>query len=190
VLAFAVAGLALMGVVPSGAYLAKKLLLAAADGSGQWWWTVVLQGGAAFTAGYMVLVLSNVLRRPAMPVVLVKRAARMSEAAALALAVCSLLLAFAALGPVPRELISNPLASSDLSSTLFVILGGVLLALGMSRRSLLAATGDADRGGFARRVMVATAVAFEDLDTSVRRWPSASLALLALAAFLGALLIT
>ena len=190
VLAFALAGLALMGVVPSGAYLAKKLLLAAADGSGQWWWTVVLQGGAAFTAGYMVLVLSNVLRRPAMPVVLVKRAARMSEAAALALAVCSLLLAFAALGPVPRELISNPLSSSDLPSTLLVILGGVLLALGMSRRSLLAAKSDTDRGGFARRVMVATAVAFEDLDTSVRRWPSASLALLALAAFLGALLIT
>jgi multicomponent Na+:H+ antiporter subunit D len=39
VLAFAVSGLALMGVVPSGAYIAKKLLLDAADGSGQWWWT-------------------------------------------------------------------------------------------------------------------------------------------------------
>jgi formate hydrogenlyase subunit 3/multisubunit Na+/H+ antiporter MnhD subunit len=191
VLAFALAGLALMGVVPSGAYLAKKLLLAAADGSGQWWWTVVLQGGAAFTAGYMVLVLSNVLRRPAMPVVLVKRAARMSEAAALALAVCSLLLAFAALGPVPRELIANPLSASDLPSTLLVILGGALLALGMSRQSLLAATSDTDGGGgFARRVMVTAGIAFENLDTSVRRWPSASLALLALAAFLGALLLT
>jgi multicomponent Na+:H+ antiporter subunit D len=33
VLAFALAGVALMGVVPSGAYLAKKLLLDAADGS-------------------------------------------------------------------------------------------------------------------------------------------------------------
>ena len=43
VLAFAVSGLALMGVVPSGAYLAKKLLLDSADGSGQWWWI----GGAA-----------------------------------------------------------------------------------------------------------------------------------------------
>jgi len=46
VLAFVLAGIALMGVVPSGAYLAKKLLLDAADGSGQWWWTIVLQGGA------------------------------------------------------------------------------------------------------------------------------------------------
>ncbi|HPU16282.1 MAG TPA: complex I subunit 5 family protein, partial [Polymorphobacter sp.] len=64
VLAFAVAGLALMGVLPSGAYLAKKLLLGAAAGGGQWWWTMVLQGGAAFTAGYVVLVLTRALRKP------------------------------------------------------------------------------------------------------------------------------
>jgi len=50
-MAFLVGGLALMGVVPSGAYLAKKLLLASAEVSGQWWWAAVLQGGAAFTAG-------------------------------------------------------------------------------------------------------------------------------------------
>ena len=56
VLAFVLGGVALMGVLPSGAYLAKKLLLDAADGSGQWWWTLVLQGGAVFTAGYVVLI--------------------------------------------------------------------------------------------------------------------------------------
>ena len=116
VLAFAIAGLALMGVVPSGAYLAKKLLLDAADSSGQWWWTIVLQGGAAFTAGYVVLVLTNALRRPAAPVKLVKRVSRLSEFAALALAVSSLLLAFAALGPVPGSLISNPLLPKELGS--------------------------------------------------------------------------
>ena len=65
VLAFLVGGVALMGVLPSGAYLAKKLLLASADASGQWWWTLVLQGGAAFTAAYVVLVAVRVLRRPA-----------------------------------------------------------------------------------------------------------------------------
>jgi multicomponent Na+:H+ antiporter subunit D len=110
VLAFAVSGVALMGVVPSGAYLAKKLLLDSADTSGQWWWTMVLQGGAAFTAGYVVLVLANALRRPAAPVKLAKQVSRLSEYAALTLALCSLLLAFAALGPVPGNLISNPLA--------------------------------------------------------------------------------
>ena len=67
VLAFLVGGVALMGVLPSGAYLAKKLLLASADESGQWWWTLVLQGGAAFTAGYVVLIAVRVLRRPAAP---------------------------------------------------------------------------------------------------------------------------
>ncbi len=67
VLAFALSGIALMGVLPSGAYLAKKLLLEAADDSGQWWWTIVLQGGAVFTAGYVVLVLASVLRRSPEP---------------------------------------------------------------------------------------------------------------------------
>jgi multicomponent Na+:H+ antiporter subunit D len=158
VLTFALAGLALMGVVPSGAYVAKKLLLDAADGSGQWWWTMVLQGGAVFTAGYVVLVLANALRRPSAPLSSVKRVARLSEFAALALAVCSLLLAFAAL-PLPGKLISNPLAPAELGTTLLVFLGGAALALGLSRRPLLAAgarrhrrSGAARRGGGGRRV--------------------------------------
>jgi len=168
-----------MGVVPSGAYLAKKLLLDAADNSGQWWWTVVLQGGAAFTAGYVVLVLTNALRRPAAPVTLVKRVSRLSEYAALALAVCSLLLAFAALGPVPGSLISNPLLPKELGPTLLVFLGGALLALGLSRRPLFGA-GDTD--GSLRRAAVAVGRGFEQTDSFLRRWPTAGLALLLLAA--------
>ena len=183
VLAFGVAGLALMGVVPSGAYLAKKLLLGAADSSGQWWWTAVLQGGAAFTAGYVVLVLNRVLRRPAAPPVLVKRVARTSEFVALGLALCSLALAGAALGPVSGDLVSNPLKPAELGSTLTVVLGGVVLALAFSRQSLFAA-GD----GSLRRVTLALAGGFERLDASVRRWPAASLLLLTLAALFGGLM--
>jgi multicomponent Na+:H+ antiporter subunit D len=179
VLAFAVAGLALMGVVPSGAYLAKKLLLDAAGESGQWWWTVVLQGGAAFTAGYMVLVLVSVFRRPSVPVVLLKRASRLSEAAALCLAVCSLLLALAALGPVPGDLISNPLAPKELLSTLAVIVGGGLLAFGLSRRSLSAVAAADD--GYVRRIMGPAGAVFERMDEFARRWTSASVLLLSLA---------
>jgi len=182
VLAFAIAGLALMGVVPSGAYLAKKLLLDAADSSGQWWWTVVLQGGAAFTAGYVVLVLAHALRRPAAPVTLVKRVSRLSEYAALALAVCSLLLAFAALGPVPASLISNPLLPKELGPTLLVLLGGTLLALGLSRRPLRAA---AAHDGPLRRATVAVGIGIEQADAVLRRWPQAGLALLMLAALFG-----
>jgi NADH:ubiquinone oxidoreductase subunit 5 (subunit L)/multisubunit Na+/H+ antiporter MnhA subunit len=180
VLAFAVAGLALMGVVPSGAYLAKKLLLDAAGESGQWWWTMVLQGGAAFTAGYMVLALTNVFRRTNVPVVLLKRASRLSEAAALALAVCSLLLALAALGPVSGNLISNPLAPKELLSTLAVVVCGGLMALTLSRRSLLTAHNRAESSAW-RRVGSAVGAVFERLDEFTRRWASASVLLLSLA---------
>jgi multicomponent Na+:H+ antiporter subunit D len=179
VLAFAVAGLALMGVVPSGAYLAKKLLLDAAGSSGQWWWTIVLQGGAAFTAGYVVLVLGSALRSPAQPLQMKKRVARLSEYAALALALCSLLLAGAALGPLPSSLISNPLLPGELGPTLLVILGGTLLAFGLSRRPLSGAVGDV---GTARRAAVAVGRGFEKADAYLRRWPTAGLALLLLTA--------
>ena len=45
VLAFALGGVALMGLPPSGAYVAKKLLLDAAAETGQWWWDLVTAGG-------------------------------------------------------------------------------------------------------------------------------------------------
>jgi NADH:ubiquinone oxidoreductase subunit 5 (subunit L)/multisubunit Na+/H+ antiporter MnhA subunit len=189
VLAFAVAGLALMGVVPSGAYLAKKLLLDAADGSGQWWWTAVLQGGAVFTAGYVVLVLVSALRRAPEPLALVKRVSRLSEFAALALAACSLLLGLAALGPVPGDLVSNPLKPAELGTTLAVVLGGALLALGLARRPLFAPRGEgAATEGPARRASVAVGTAFEHADRLIRRWPSASVAMLAVAALFGFLM--
>jgi NADH:ubiquinone oxidoreductase subunit 5 (subunit L)/multisubunit Na+/H+ antiporter MnhA subunit len=189
VLAFAVAGLALMGVVPSGAYLAKKLLLDAAGESGQWWWMLVLQGGAAFTAGYMVLVLANVFRRPSVPVVLLKRASRLSEAAALSLAVCSLLLALAALGPVSGDLISNPLAPKELLSTLAVVVCGGLMALMLSRRSLLTAHNRAESSTMVRRAGGAVGAIFERLDEFARRWASASILLLSLAGLFAWLMI-
>ena len=199
VLAFAVAGLALMGVVPSGAYLAKKLLLEAADSSGQWWWTIVLQGGAAFTAGYVVLILTSVLRRPPAPLQLAKRASRLAEYAALGLALSSLLLAFIAAGPgferglgsASGDLIANPLAPRELGTTLLVVLGGGLLALGLSRRSLFGAprAGDAANDRPLRRATVAAGTALEHADAFLRRWPSACIALLTLAALFGWLMV-
>jgi len=190
VLAFALSGVALMGVLPSGAYLAKKLLLDAADGSGQWWWTIVLQGGAAFTAAYVVLVLVSVLRQRSVPVPVVKQVSRLSEYAALVLAIVSLLLALAALGPLPSTLLSNPLVPGELLTTLLVILGGALLAQGLAQRPLLswgrAGTGTAD--GPLRRAALGVGVAFAQSDDFVRRWSVASISLLALSALFGGLL--
>jgi formate hydrogenlyase subunit 3/multisubunit Na+/H+ antiporter MnhD subunit len=185
VLAFVIGGVALMGVLPSGAYLAKKLLLDAADTSGQWWWTLVLQGGAVFTAGYVVLIGVRVLRRPAQPLVDLKPVSLLSQWAALGLSLASLALALTAvLGPLPASLISNPLSPKDLGNTLAVLAVGTLLAWGLARRPLFTGTGVALRAGtqvLARR--------FERGDHFVRRWPSAMVALLGIAAAFGWLLV-
>ena len=181
VAAFLVGGLALMGVVPSGAYLAKKLLLASAAESGQWWWTWVLQGGAAFTAGYVVLVALRVFRRPPAPLAGLKAVSSLSQWAALGLAVASLLLSLiAALGPLPSSLISNPLSPKELGTTLAIFAAGALLAAGLARRPLLGDAATAPRGGLG--------LVFERGDQFVRRWPSAMLALLLIAGASGWLL--
>ena len=190
VLTFALAGLALMGVVPSGAYLAKKLMLDAADGNGQWWWMIVLQGGAVFTAGYVVLVLVRATRSRTDAVPLVRQVSRLSELAALSLSLCSLLLGLAALGPVPGQFLSNPFAPKELGTTLVVSLGGTLLAAGLSRQALFgAAHADPAGVGRLRRAAVAVGQAFVQADLSVRRWLFASLSLLTLAALFASLLV-
>lgn len=186
VLAFAVAGLALMGVLPSGAYLAKKLLLGVAVGSGQWWWEIILQGGAAFTAGYVVLVLTRALRRPAAPLQLARPVSRLSELSALALALLSLLLGAAALVPatgLPAGLIANPLAPKELLPTLLTIAGGFVLAAGLARRPLFGT-------GAASPLPGRIGAGFEHADAWLRRWPVASLMLIILAAMFGWLLHT
>jgi formate hydrogenlyase subunit 3/multisubunit Na+/H+ antiporter MnhD subunit len=183
VLAFLVGGVALMGVLPSGAYLAKKLLLASADESGQWWWALVLQGGAAFTAAYVVLIAMRVLRRPAAPLSGLKPVSMLSQCVALGLALASLALSLAAVwGPLPAELISNPLSAKELGNTVTMFALGALLAAGLSRRPLFA-PGAGPRGGVAL-----LGLAFEQGDRFVRRWPSAMLALLLVAGTFGWLL--
>jgi multicomponent Na+:H+ antiporter subunit D len=183
VLAFALGGVALTGVVPSGAYLAKKLLLSAADGSGQWWWSFVLQAGGFFTMGYVLLVLAHTLRRPSEPVTPRKRIKRLQEAAALALALCSLLLSLAAFGPVPNELLSNPFSAKELGSTLLMILGGSALALGLGRQlpSLPVGAAVIAIGSPVRRLTLAAGAVLERTDAVLRRWPVAGLSLLVLA---------
>jgi len=57
-LTFALAGLTLMGVPPSGGFAAKWLLLSAAIEAGQWWWALVVLGGGLLTGGYVYRVLS------------------------------------------------------------------------------------------------------------------------------------
>jgi formate hydrogenlyase subunit 3/multisubunit Na+/H+ antiporter MnhD subunit len=186
VAAFLIGGVALMGVVPGGAYLAKKLLLASADASGQWWWLWVLQGGAAFTAAYVVLVAVRVLRRPDAPLAGLAPVSALAQWAALGLTLASLLLALAALGPLPRELLANPLSPGELGPTLAVFAAGALLAAGLSRRPLSGAPGAP--GAQRRGGLAVVGVALERADHHLRRWPSAMVALLLVGGACGILL--
>jgi len=188
VLAFALGGVALTGAVPSGAYLAKKLLLGAADGTGQWWWALVLQAGGFFTTGYVVLVLAHALRRPAEAVAPRARVRRLQEVAALALALCSLLLALAATGPLPGELLSHPLAPKELLWLLATVAGGTVIALCLGRRlpGLPGGAALAAVGSPVRRATVAIGGLFERADAALRQWHVAGISLLVLTLLFGA----
>jgi multicomponent Na+:H+ antiporter subunit D len=187
VLAFALGGVALMGVLPSGAYLAKKLLLDAAAGSGQWWWALTLQAGGVLTSSYVVLVLACALRRADGVVERKASVSRLAQTAALALAVCSLLLAFAAFGPLPRTLLKNPLAPAELVSLLVTVSCGGMLAFWLGVGSTRARMGDAASAiaGPAWRAGRAIGETFAQADRLLRRWPVAGISLLVVAALFG-----
>lgn len=185
-LAFAVAGLALMGVVPSGAYVAKKLMLDAADASGQWWWTAVLQGGAVFTAGYVVLGLFAMLRRAPAPLRLAERVSPLAEWVALALSLASLLLVFAVPASVPADVPASALTPKNFIMLVALALGGALLVFGLSGQSWRAVEAG---GGARRRIGEMLGAGIERADGIIRRWPSATAGLLLLVMLFGVLLL-
>jgi len=57
--AFALAGTTLMGLPPSGGFIAKWLLLRSAFESAQWWWIIVLLAGGLMTAFYVFRVVRS-----------------------------------------------------------------------------------------------------------------------------------
>jgi multicomponent Na+:H+ antiporter subunit D len=194
VLAFALGGVALIGLPPSGAYLAKDLLLQAAAETEQWRWAVVIQVGGFFTSGYLLLVLAHALVPADEPVTLRDPVSRIGEAAALALALCSLLLGllpWEAYLPVPTVTPSSPLTLAALSSALWPILGGAALAILLGRwgdrlahipvGKVVAAT-----VGPPRRVAVAFSGMIERIDGALRQWPAAGVSLLVVAILFGA----
>ncbi len=107
-LAFALGGIALIGLPPAGGFLAKWLLLGAALTTGQWWWVVVMVAGGLLTSAYVFIVVMRALvavdpeNTPKMVV------PRHREAVVLALASLSFLLGLAALLPVDIVQIGRP----------------------------------------------------------------------------------
>lgn len=59
--AFSLAGISLMGLPPSGGFVAKWLLLSAAVESGAWWIAAVVLLGGLLAAGYVVRVIEQAL---------------------------------------------------------------------------------------------------------------------------------
>jgi multicomponent Na+:H+ antiporter subunit D len=60
--AFALAAVSLMGLPPSGGFLAKYLMLTASFAGGQWWWGLVLVAGGLMTAIYLFRPLNQLMR--------------------------------------------------------------------------------------------------------------------------------
>jgi formate hydrogenlyase subunit 3/multisubunit Na+/H+ antiporter MnhD subunit len=189
VFAFALSGLALIGVPPSGVYFAKGLLLEAAGETRQWWWAIVIQGGAFLTSGYVLLVLAFALEPADEPVTLRVQVPRIGELAALALALCSLLLGLVPWQvylsiPAPTPL--NALSFKAAATALWPILGGGVLAVLLGRwkgwqahtsfEKLLVAIG----GPFKHAALV-LAGTIERVDGTLRQWPAAALSLVVLA---------
>ncbi len=193
VLAFALGGVALMGVPSSGAYLAKDLLLQASDATGQWWWAVVIQAGGIFTAAYLVLVLANALTPASEPVKVRAGVPRLQEAAALALALCSLFLGLFPWGEylsMPGGNSPDPFTLKALSTVAWAVLAGGLLAIFLARSKLplerLPWVGSLFLWASPiRRAALALAKMFERIDSVTTQWPTAGGCLLALTAVFG-----
>lgn len=107
VFAFAVGGASLMGLPPTGGFIAKWLLLSAALQSGQWWWAAVMLAGGLLTAGYVFLVLRRAFL-PAPEEMAFRPVPRVMELAAAALALGALALGLAARGPLALVRIGAP----------------------------------------------------------------------------------
>src|SRR4029077_5017064 len=67
VFAFALGGVSLIGLPPSGGFLANWLLREAAVATGEWGWAIVMLAGGLFTSTYMFIVLRNAVAPPSEP---------------------------------------------------------------------------------------------------------------------------
>ena len=194
VLAFALAGLALMGVPPSGAYLAKDLLLQSAAATGQGWGIVVLNGGGVLTSSYVFLVLAHALGPAERPLEPRPRAPWLRQAAVVGLAVVSLslgLFEWAALLPLSAVKSAGPWSIATVWKLLWPALGGAGLAIlvgrwggtwGRSTSSSALAAALAP----VRSAAVAVATAVERSDAALRQWGTAGLSMLLLTILFGA----
>jgi len=105
--AFALAGISIVGLPPSGGFIGKWMLLEAALRAGQWWWVITLILGGLLAAAYVFKVIgyaftqAGVLRQTS-------KVPMSMEWTALALAITALLLGLVALWPLSLMEIGLP----------------------------------------------------------------------------------
>lgn len=93
-LAFAIAGISIMGLPPTGGFAAKWLLLQASFDSGQWWWAVAMIAGGLLAAAYIFRIIALAFT-PGQAGATGPRLPRRMEWTALGLAVGALMIGFA-----------------------------------------------------------------------------------------------
>jgi multicomponent Na+:H+ antiporter subunit D len=107
ILAFGLGGISLMGLPPSGGFVAKWLLLNAAWNGEFWWWVGIILGGGLLTAGYTFSVLKRAFAPPAEQITFHPLPFSL-EFTALTLAVLGILLGLMATFPLMLLHIGNP----------------------------------------------------------------------------------
>ena len=112
--AFGLAGLSLVGVPPSGGFVAKWLLLLATVAQGQWWWAAVMLAGGLLAAGYVFMVLGKALGNASGPLTLHAPVSRYREMVALGVALCAVLLGLVPLQSSEFLQIGRPVSSEVL----------------------------------------------------------------------------
>ncbi len=105
--AFGLGGISLMGLPPSGGFVAKWLLLTAAWDAGHWWWVGIILVGGLMTAGYIFMVLKRAFATPTDHLA-VQPIPHNLEFTALTLAVFAVLLGLTATLPLTLLHGSNP----------------------------------------------------------------------------------
>jgi formate hydrogenlyase subunit 3/multisubunit Na+/H+ antiporter MnhD subunit len=191
VAAFALAGAALIGVPPSGAYAAKTLLLRAAGETAQWWWAITIQAGGILTSSYVLLSLAHAVAPAPEPIKFRARVSHRREATVFALALLSLFLGLVPWHvylPISAQALSNPLTFDSLISALWPLLAGggiaILIGRGGIRFAGMPGTAVALVGRTRRAALIGTG-GIVRLDGALRKWPAAVLALLVLAVLFG-----
>lgn len=111
---FSLAAVGIIGLPPSGGFMAKWLLLNAAMAGGQWWWILVMAAGTLMAASYVLRVLAAAFRTSAVPAAAPTVPAVM-QWAALSLALVALLMGLFAAPPLELLRQGAPFAGPLLS---------------------------------------------------------------------------